>query len=331
MRYPIARLFLLLAANIPLAATAAAQTPPPAPGPAGAKGDDNPTGWTAKAGLSYVQTTGNSKTANLGFRFNASYNWTRTFFSLAGAVVRNSSTTLRRFGVGPSPDDFMVVEFEEEETTAANYFVDASLDHNISDRFFWTTGAGWLRNTFAGIDSRENFRAGVGYFFTDPASKGVQFKAALLGTLTHQTETISDPTTDDTFVGLRLMADLLVPFKNGSFNSRTNLDENLQSTDDFRWTGEQPGREPERQAGPPGELAAPVRQPAGARTDPDLERADGRDSCRFWPRPPEEVGQPVRRVAGREHRAQEAHQGPLRRTLNGGPVMGRVPSSHLGK
>ncbi|MGH7751301.1 MAG: hypothetical protein ACREN5_00660, partial [Gemmatimonadales bacterium] len=72
--------------------------------------------------------------------------------------------------------------------------------------------------------------------FTDPAAKGGQLKAALLGTLTHQTETIPDPNTDDTFVGLRLMADLLVPFKNGSFNSRTNLDENLQSTDDFRWT-----------------------------------------------------------------------------------------------
>jgi putative salt-induced outer membrane protein YdiY len=219
-----------------LAAGAAAQTPPPPPGQGGASKEVNPLGWTAKAALSYVQTTGNSKSSNLGFRFNASYNWTKTFFSLNGAAVRNDSTTITRFGVGTGGSDFVVVEDEVSALTAANYLVEANLDHNITERVFWTTGAGWLRNTFAGIDSRENLRAGVGYYFTDPASKGVQFKSALLGTLTHQTETIEDPTVDDTFVGLRLMADLLVPFSTGSFNSRTNLDQNLQSTDDFRWT-----------------------------------------------------------------------------------------------
>jgi len=219
-----------------LAAGASAQTPPPPnPGPGAASKEANPLGWTAKAGLSYVQTTGNSKSSNLGFRFNANYNWTKTYFSLNGVAVRNDSTTITRFATG-TPADFEVVEDEVSALTAANYLLEANLDHNITDRFFWTTGAGWMRNTFAGIDSRENVRGGVGYFFTDPASKGTQFKAALLGTLTHQTETIEDPTVDDTFVGVRLMADLLVPFKTGSFNSRTNLDENLQQTDDFRWT-----------------------------------------------------------------------------------------------
>jgi hypothetical protein len=218
-----------------LASGGLAQTPPPAaPGPAGAGKDDNPTGWTVKAGLSYVQTTGNSKSDNLGARFSVNYNWTRTFFSLTGAAVRNDSATITRLATG-SPSDFDVQTTEISALTAANYFLDANLDHNLTDRFFWTTGAGWMRNTFAGIDSRENVRGGVGYYFTDPASKGVQFKTALLGTLTHQTETIEDPTSDDTFIGLRLMADLLVPFATGSFNSRTNLDENLQSTDDFRW------------------------------------------------------------------------------------------------
>jgi len=67
-----------------LAAGAAAQTPPPPPppGPGGASEEVNPLGWTAKAALSYVQTTGNSKSSNLGFRFNASYNWTKTFWLL---------------------------------------------------------------------------------------------------------------------------------------------------------------------------------------------------------------------------------------------------------
>lgn len=213
-----------------------AQAPPPAPpGPAGAKAEDNPTGWTVKAGLSYVQTVGNSGTTNLGVRFNVSHNWTRTYFTLVGSGVRTDTTTLTRFGVGTGPDSYTLVELESKRKTAENYLLDASLDRTITDRFYWTTGAGWLRNTFAGIDSRENLRAGVGYVLSDAASKGTQFKTAILGTLTHQSETIPDPRTDDTFVGLRLMADLLVPFKSGSFNSRTDLDENLQSTDDFRW------------------------------------------------------------------------------------------------
>src|SRR5262245_65815338 len=178
-----ATLFLTL-----LAMRASAQTPPPPPGPAGAGEEVNPLGWTAKAALSYVQTTGNSKSNNLGFRFSATHNWTKTFFSLNGAAVRNDSTTITRFGVGTGGSDFVVVEDEVSALTAANYLVEANLDHNITERFFWTTGAGWLRNTFAGIDSRENVRGGVGYYFTDPKSKGVQFKSALLGTLTHQTE-----------------------------------------------------------------------------------------------------------------------------------------------
>jgi len=37
-------------------------------------------------------------------------------------------------------------------------------------------------------------------------------------------------------VGARLQADLAVPFGKNSFNSRANLDENFQNTDDFRVT-----------------------------------------------------------------------------------------------
>jgi len=213
-----------------------AQTaPPPAVGPSGPAADANPTGWTAKAGLSYVQTSGNSETSTLGFKFNAVYNWTRTFFTLQGGGVRSDTTFKTTFGVG-SVDDYLIVEQERNEKTAANYFLDASLDRNVTKKFFWQTGAGYLRNTFAGVDNRLAGRAGVGYILTDPASKGAQFKTAGFVTLTHQDEVVEDPDTDDTFIGLRIMADLAVPFGQSSFNSRVNLDENLQSTDDLRLT-----------------------------------------------------------------------------------------------
>jgi hypothetical protein len=106
----------------------------------------------------------------------------------------------------------------------------------MTPKFFWQAGAGWMRNTFAGVNSRLAGRGGVGYIFTDPDSGGVQFRAAGFLTLTHQDEVIDDPDVSDTFIGVRAMADLLVPFGKSSFNSRVNFDENLQATDDFRTT-----------------------------------------------------------------------------------------------
>jgi hypothetical protein len=202
-------------------------------GPGAAQKESNPTGWTAKAGLSYVQTGGNAETSTLGFKLNAVHNWTRTFFTLEAGGVRSDTTFKTSFGVG-SLEDFTVVEQERNEKTAENYFADLSLDRNVSDRFFWQAGLGYLRNTFAGLDSRFAGRGGVGYILTDPKSKGAQLKGAAFLTLTHQDEVVEDPDTDDTFVGARLMADFLVPFGKSSFNSRVNFDENLQTTDDFR-------------------------------------------------------------------------------------------------
>ena len=70
-----------------------AQTaPPPTTGPGGAKATDNPTGWTAKAGLSYVATGGNAEASTLGLKLGANYNWTRTFFTLQGSAVRSGTT-----------------------------------------------------------------------------------------------------------------------------------------------------------------------------------------------------------------------------------------------
>ena len=214
-----------------------AQTaPPPTTAPAAAAADANPLGWTAKAGLSFVQTSGNAAASTLGLKFNAVHNWERTYFTLLGSGVRSDTTFTDTFAVG-STSSFDVVEVEDKQKTAENYALDASVDHNITDRFYWGAGAGWLRNTFAGIESRYAARGGVGYAWTDPASKGAQFRTGAFLTLTHQSLVADDPSVDDTFVGLRLLADLAVPFGSSStFNSRLSLDENLQQTDDLRMT-----------------------------------------------------------------------------------------------
>jgi Protein of unknown function, DUF481 len=211
--------------------------PPPVPGQGGAKADDNPLGWTAKAALSYVGSGGNSAATSLGVKFGASYNWTRTYFTLSGGGVRADSTTIGRFAVGPSETDFTTVTSEDKQKTAENYFLDATLDRNLTKRLYWQAGGGFLRNTFAGVDGRLAARAGVGYLFTEPGGKGLQLKGALLATLTHQSEVVPDPSTNDTFMGLRAIADLTAPFGPGAkntFASRLAVDENIQATDDLR-------------------------------------------------------------------------------------------------
>jgi hypothetical protein len=224
---------------LPATVVAQAAPPPAPPGRAGAKADDNPLGWTARAALSYVGTGGNSEASTAGLKFGVSYNWTRTYFTITGGGLRANSTFVTRFAVGPTQDDFSVVEAKDERKTAENYFLDATLDHNLTKRFYWQAGAGFLRNTFAGIDSRLAARSGVGYVFTDPDSKGAQLKGALLATLTRQSEVVDDAGTDDAFLGLRGILDFATRFGpdgKSTFASRLALDENLQSTDDLRGT-----------------------------------------------------------------------------------------------
>jgi hypothetical protein len=236
---PASLLLLAILAVTPAPLRAQAAPPPPVPGQGAAKDEDNLVGWTAKAALSYVGTGGNAEATSLGFKFDASYNWTRTYFTLLGGGVRADSTTVGRFAVGPSAGDFTEVEVKDKQTTAENYSLDATLDRTVTKRVYWQAGAGWVRNTFAGVDSRIAARAGVGYVFTDPGSKGAQLKGALLATLTHQTEVVLDPSTSDTFVGTRALADFATPFGPGgksTFASRLALDENLQTTADFRAT-----------------------------------------------------------------------------------------------
>ena len=213
--------------------------PPPVPGQGGAKADDNPLGWTARAALSYVGTGGNAEATSLGFKFNASYNWTRTYFTLLGGGVRADSTTVEQFAFGPSASEFTAVEVKDTQKTAENYSLDATVDRTVTKRLYWQAGAGWLRNTFAGVDSRIAARAGVGCYLTDPDSKGAQLKGALLVTLTHQSEVVADPSTSDSFVGLRGLLDFTTAFGPGrksTLTSRLALDENLQTTADFRGT-----------------------------------------------------------------------------------------------
>jgi hypothetical protein len=218
------RILLILLGSMRVAASARADPPKPAE-------------WTATADLSYVKTGGNAESSTLGFKLNLARKWDKNRVYLLGGGIRASSATISYFAIGPSNTDFTVTRTSESRETAENYLMDGGYERLVSERFYWTLGAGWERNLFAGLESRVSFRGGGGYAWS--AADAHAFKTALLISFTHQSETIPDPATKDSFVGLRFTGDFASKFgpeARNTFKSLLALDENLQATDDFRLT-----------------------------------------------------------------------------------------------
>ena len=114
--------------------------------------------WRDTAEFSFVATAGNSDTTTLGFKNKLWRKWEQSAFELNAGAVRSEGTTNRR-AVG-TVDSFRLED--DSELTAENYFLNGRFDRKITERFFWFVGAGWDRNTFAGIDNRYTGVGGVG-------------------------------------------------------------------------------------------------------------------------------------------------------------------------
>lgn len=123
--------------------------------------------WSDKASLSLVSLSGNAAGQTFGFSNEYKYNWADAslVFNLGG--VRASSTTIAysAAGTGTTPGQYLVTETKTTATTAETYFANTRYDHKLSEAFFWFGGLGWDRNLPAGIDSRTQATAGMGYWW----------------------------------------------------------------------------------------------------------------------------------------------------------------------
>jgi hypothetical protein len=150
---------------------------------------------------------------------------------VGGAFVRASSSDPARRAVG-TPEAFEV-ESGPTVLKAAKYTASGTFDHQITDRFGWEVGSEFLRDRFAGINSRILGLAGVRYLIAN--RKDFVFKTGLGATVMHESDVVEDPTVDDTSVGLRLSADLERKFgAASSYVGGVALDESLNNTDDLR-------------------------------------------------------------------------------------------------
>jgi len=209
----------VLAFAFALARSASPADPPP------------PLGWYSKSGLSYVLTTGNSATSTLGAKVEVKRLWARSTFVLTGSAVRAQASDPSRRAVG-TPSDFSV-ETGPSVLKAAQYDVGATFDRRVTERLAWQVGAAFDRDRFSGLRGRTTGLAGLSYLFAN--RKTFTFKGAAGLTLNHQSEVVDDPTTRDTFVGLRLRADTERKFgANSSYVGNLTFDEDLQDLGDAR-------------------------------------------------------------------------------------------------
>jgi len=203
-----------------------------APAPAQDAPAEPPPRWADTAELSYVVTAGNAETKTLGFANKLVRNFDNASFTLRLAGVRAESTRFDPVAVGTA-DSFSVDDRESTETTAEQYLFEGRYDRNISERFFWFTGAGWDRNVPAGIENRTTAFGGVGNTWID--REDMRFKTDYSVTYTDQQDVIPNPAVEDSFFGARFSYTYFHRFtESTAFDHTLTIDENLDETSDWR-------------------------------------------------------------------------------------------------
>jgi len=198
--------------------------------PHGVAAQDVELGTTDVAELTFVLNAGNASSSTFGAKNTLNHQWENAAFQFAFGGVRTSSTQRSGEATG-SATSFTPIE--STGVTAANYFIRSRYDRNVSDAVYVFGGAGWDRNTFAGIENRYSLVSGTGrtWFATDTR----HFKTDIGATYTLQNDVTPTPGADDGFLGLRGTWDYGNQLsETTTFASVLIVDENLNDTEDLR-------------------------------------------------------------------------------------------------
>jgi putative salt-induced outer membrane protein len=127
-----------------VSAMASAQEPPPCPCP---EPPPPPAPlWFGKVNFSFLSTSGNTDTTSIGGAAEVNYNPKPFLFTLKGAYLYSQT-------------DGVVTAESSAASMRGNY--------DITERFYVFAGAGYLRNTFSGIDALWSIDGGAGYKLFD--------------------------------------------------------------------------------------------------------------------------------------------------------------------
>jgi putative salt-induced outer membrane protein YdiY len=187
--------------------------------------------WENATELSFVSTGGNASSSTLGLKaaLTGTGGQNTVKLELGGIRGENNLRTLTATG---TPTNFTVNEVSVSQLTAENYFLRGRYDRAFATAYGFT-GAGWDRNTFAGVQNRYAFVLGLGKTWAD--SESSRLKTDIGATYTIQKDVDPAPGADDAFGGTRLSVDAMRQLSESTdFLSALVVDQNLEDTDDLR-------------------------------------------------------------------------------------------------
>jgi hypothetical protein len=199
----------------------------------GAAAQDTPRqGWTFKGELTSVLSGGNGETLTFGLGSQIENRRGPNQWRFEAGGVRTEATRITRRAVGTA-DDFAILDEEERRKTAEAYFARTRYDRQLSERFFAFGGLDWLRNTFAGVDSRFLTAVGAGNTWVD--TDVTRFKTNYAVTYTFQSDVVENPFVKSSFPGLRTGWEFFRQATSTTeFESSLVADLSLDETDDLR-------------------------------------------------------------------------------------------------
>jgi putative salt-induced outer membrane protein YdiY len=194
--------------------------------------DGPPDGWQFRGEVTAVLTAGNAEAFTFGLNSALENRRGLGLLKLEAGGMRTESVFVTRTAVG-TPEDFQIVTTEDRQKTAESYFARARYDRAVSDHFLAYGGVDWMRNTFAGIDSRFLLELGAGNIWRDDDAS--RFRTSYAATYTFQSDVVDDPAVSRRFPGLRAGWEYWRQVTTTTeFDSRLVGDLNLDETNDFR-------------------------------------------------------------------------------------------------
>ena len=187
--------------------------------------------WENATELSFVSTGGNASSSTLGLKAALIGTSGANAFRLTLGGIRGETNTTNRTATG-TVGSFTVNETTVSQLTAESYFARGRYDRNFTNAYLFS-GAGWDRNTFAGVQNRYSAVLGIGRTWTD-GDAGL-FKTDIGATYTIQKDVDPAPGADDGFGGIRATIDATRRLSGSTqFASTLIVDENVENTKDFR-------------------------------------------------------------------------------------------------
>ena len=189
-------------------------------------------GWFFEGKLAGLWTGGNSESFTFGLGATLKHIWTNSELRFDLGGTQTQSTITSRTAIGDSLN-FQIDEQTKTEKTAEILFARGRYDYNFTENFYALGGIDWLRNRFAGIESRTLVAAGVGNKWVD--NNEIRFKTDYSFTYTFQSDVVENPFNKTNFPGVRFSYDFWYQLTASTdFESILIVDWNLDNTKDVR-------------------------------------------------------------------------------------------------